>query len=107
MVDLAIRIRERVGEIGEAVDRAVARLGVDAQQYWRRITPKKTGQLRMSLLVVRVGMGLNVELNFRVQAPGNEYYHVVNARKHMSEKMARWLRNNASRYIRREVDKIR
>lgn len=86
-----------------AFRRAEARLARDGLRVWRRVTPKRTGQLRRSLRVQSVGRGF---IGFHVVEPGDEYYDGVDRRRNMSKRLADWVRQNAVRYVQAELDKV-
>lgn len=72
-----------VAAIRRHVTAALSALADDALRAWRRATPKVSGDLRRSELVVDLvppAAGSEWGVQFRVVAPGSRYYHLVRRR---------------------------
>lgn len=96
-------LREAPARVEQAFHRAAVRLGRDGLREWRRVTPKRTGALRRSLRVDVTGRG---RLGFHVVEPGEDYYDRIDRRRGMSRRLVAWLRRNAVRYVRAELDRV-
>ena len=89
---------------------AARRLSKDGFDFWRKVTPKRTGQLRRSMSVSVEYRRAGRSIRFHVKPPGSDYYNRVDRRHNMSDKLTKWFNKHARRYVQvalqRELDKL-